>query len=273
MSWVAFVLRGGSPPLGSARMTTMTIFHGVVASVFVSVCFHWHVPWAAHLSLSCFCFKLYVCIPWKERLQQKVLGNCVGTQHSISHGREEECGEVLRLGTCAGSEASQEARLLPWSLAGWGDFPGRPPKASELDLFWLLCSPEGDMQLQPVWNCSRMTGTIQASHPLKCSRFAGRSKDTRYSCKQSRGKISAQQQESSFPLQSQDTMPFFTSLSVTPPGTHHTRGVLVSKDDIAATLVSQKLQLLFQPHLPSKLVFGVTWQNLRPWKRTRAEGV
>lgn len=42
--------------------------------------------------------------------------------------------------------------------------------------------------------------------------------------------MSSQQWESSFPLlQKRDTVPFFAS----PPGTHHTHGVLVSEDNIA----------------------------------------
>lgn len=92
-----------------------------------------------------------------------------------------------------------------------------------------MCSPEGKkMQLQPVWNCSRMTGTIQASHPLKCSQFAGRYKETSWLFTGVSGKMSSQQQESSFPLQKQHTMPFCSS----PPGAHHARRVLVSKDNV-----------------------------------------
>lgn len=41
----------------------------------------------------------------------------------------------------------------------------------------------------------------------------------------------------------------------------------------AATLASCHLQLLSQLHPQWKLMFAVTWQDLRPWKRTRAEGV
>lgn len=54
------------------------------------------------------------------------------------------------------------------------------------------------------------------------------------------GKMSSQQQESSFPLQKQHTMPFYSS----PPGTHHARRVLVSKDNVA---LSSNVGILSSP--------------------------
>lgn len=45
--------------------------------------------------------------------------------------------------------------------------------------------------------------------------------------------MSAQQQKSSFPLQKQDALPFFTSLSISLPGNLHAHRAFVSKDNIA----------------------------------------